>query len=117
MSTAEMKLVSNIRADYAEEEKEMSKMEQLKLLNKKARQPAKIFAYIFGILGTLILGTGMCLVMPDVIVGMITLGIIVGVVGIIMVSLNYFIYKKILKNGKRKYSEKIIALSDELLNK
>lgn len=117
MSTAEIKLITKIRDDYSQEQKGISKLERLKQLNKKAKRPAQLFAYIFGILGTLILGTGMCLVMPEVAANMMTLGVVVGVVGIIFVSVNYFIYKKLLANGKRKYSEQIINLSDELLKK
>ncbi len=63
------------------------------------------------------MGAGMCLVMPEVVANMMTVGVIVGVVGIIFVSVNYLIYKKLLANGKRKYSEQIINLSDELLKK
>ena len=47
----------------------------------------------------------------------LALGIVIGVVGIGMVSVTYALYQKILKARKRKYSADILALSDELLNK
>ena len=46
---------------------------------------------------------------------MMPLGIVIGVVGIAMVSANYFIYRAMLNARKRKYADKILALSDELL--
>ena len=42
------------------------------------------------------------------------LGIAVGVVGIIGVSVNYPIYKKILESAKQKYSADILALAREI---
>ena len=48
------------------------------------------------------------------IIGMI-LGIIIGVIGIVGISLNYPIYKKILENSKNKYSYDIIKLASEVL--
>ena len=42
------------------------------------------------------------------------IGIIVGVVGIFGVSINYFIYKRILEKGKNKYGSDIIRLAKEI---
>lgn len=56
----------------------------------------------------------MCLAM-QVIGNMMPLGIVIGVVGIAMVSANYFIYRAMLNARKRKYADEILALSDELL--
>ena len=64
----------------------------------------------------LLLGVGMCLSMK-VIGGESTfftmLGIAAGVIGIIGVSVNYAIYKKLLETSKEKYSADIIALADQ----
>lgn len=95
-------------------DEETNRLEQLKALDGAVRRPAAIFAYTFGILGALVLGVGMCLAM-EVIGSLMPLGIVVGVVGIAMVSANYFLYRRILNACKRKYAGKIIALSDELL--
>jgi hypothetical protein len=43
-------------------------------------------------------------------------GIVVGLIGILLVSVNYPLYKKILNKRKKKYADKIFALSDQLLN-
>lgn len=98
--------------------KEMTKLDELKALDKKVKMPAHVFAYIFGVLGSLILGTGMCLAMK--VIGSTTMhlivGIVVGFVGILLVSLTYPIYSKLLSNRKDKYAKEILAKSNELLN-
>lgn len=114
MTNVEMKSVERIRAQYTGRER--TKLDELKELDKRAKRPATVFAYTFGTIGTLILGLGMCLAMK-VIGDLMVLGILIGLVGIALVSVNYFIYKKILKSRKDKYSSRIFALSDELLNK
>lgn len=106
--------VEKIRGNYAE--KKADKLEELRALDKKARRPAKIFAYAFGAVGALVLGTGMCLAMK-VIGDLFALGVVVGVVGIAMVSLTPLLYGAILKRGKRRYAEQVISLSDEILHK
>ena len=116
MTANELKFVNKLRENYQSEGKEISKFEKLKNLNRQVNRPAEIFAYVFGVIGTLILGTGMCLVMPEVIGGMMGIGIAVGILGIILVSLTYPIYKRILMGRRIKYSERIIKLSNELLN-
>lgn len=51
-----------------------------------------------------------------VIGNMAPLGIVVGIVGIGMVAANYFLYKAILKSRRKKYADRVIALSNGLLN-
>lgn len=83
--------------------KETSKVIALKKLDRKAKSKANIFAYAFGVIMALVLGTGMCLSMKVIGGGsdfMMVLGIIIGIFGIIGVSANYPIYKKLLESGK-----------------
>lgn len=42
------------------------------------------------------------------------LGIIIGLIGIVMVGVNYPIYKKMLEKGKKKYAYDIIRLAKEI---
>ena len=49
----------SIAKEYAK--KDDSKVVALKKLDKKAKLPANVFAYTFGIIGALALGVGMCL--------------------------------------------------------
>ncbi len=114
MNTNELKRIEKIRNDYVE--KEVSKYDELKSLDKKVRKGANIFSYIFGIIGSLVLGFGMCMAMEVILEGNMIIGIIIGLVGILMVSVNYKLYKKIVNKNKNKYREQIIDLSNELLN-
>lgn len=116
-------LVQKIRTQYTE--KENTQLDALKALDKKVKKPANIFAYTFGTIGALVLGSGMSLAMnviePGTYFGitisenMMLPGIIIGLTGIAMVSVNYVIYKSILTSRRNKYANKIIALSDEIM--
>ena len=97
--------------------KQDSKVKALKRLDAKAKNPANIFTYTFGVISSLILGTGMSLAMGVIGGGaplMIALGIVIGCVGIVGVSVNYPIYKKILTKSKNKYASDIIKLANEI---
>ena len=111
------KIVKQIKEGY--EPKTKTKYDELIALNKRVELPAYIFAYGFGIIASLILGLGMCLAMQVIGTGipLMVLGIVIGVIGIALVSVNYPIFLAIIKSRKKKYAEKIIALSDELLTK
>lgn len=114
MTNQEVKRIEEIRSRY--ERKERSKFDELKALDKSVRRPADVFAYIFGGVGALVLGTGMCLAMK-VIGNFLVPGILIGLAGIVMLSSTYFLHKKILKSRRNKYSKRIFELSDSLLNK
>ena len=97
--------------------KTTSKVVALKKLDRKAKRPANIFAYTFGIAMSLVVGVGMCFAMNvigDGSMQMMVIGIIVGVIGIVGVSINYPIYKSILRKGKEKYAYEIIQLAKEI---
>ena len=95
--------------------KKESKVIALKKLDRKAKLPADIFVYTNGILMSLVLGIGMCFSM-NVIGGgkFFVLGIVIGIIGIIGVTTNYFSYKKILAASKEKYAQDIIRLANEI---
>lgn len=97
--------------------KDTSKVIALKKLDRKAKGKANIFAYTFGVIMTLVLGAGMCLSMKVIGDGstfMMTVGIIVGIIGIAGVSINYPIYKKLLESGKKQYAFEIMQLAKEI---
>lgn len=104
----------HIANEYAP--KDTTKVKQLKKLDAKAKLPAAIFTYTFGVICTLILGTGMCFAMQVIGSGVssIIIGSIVGIVGIIGCGVNYPIYKKMLANGKAKYGSDIMKLAKEI---
>lgn len=115
--------MKNLDAVYAEKiaeeysQKSESKVVALKKLDQKAKRPASVFAFTFGIIGALILGVGMCLAMGQIgdnSAGAMVAGIIIGCIGIAMVSVNYTLYKRILENGKKKYAFEIMELAKEI---
>lgn len=115
MDSKDKKYVEKVLNNY--EEKTPTKLDELKELDKKASKGANIFAYVFGTIGALVLGFGMCVAMKIILADLMIIGIIIGILGIFMVSINYFIYKKMLENGRKKYADQIKNLSNELLNK
>ncbi len=97
--------------------KDTSKVVALRKLDAKAKTPALVFAYTFGVAATLILGVGMCLSMKVIggdIPGMFVLGVILGVAGLAGAAVNYPIYQKLLARGKRKYAGDIMELAKEI---
>jgi len=104
----------SIAKEYAP--KDNSKIVALRKLDKKAKMPATVFTYTFGIISALVFGTGMCFAMQVIgsgITGML-LGIVVGIIGMIGCGVNYPIYRKMLENGKKKYAFEIVELAREI---
>lgn len=104
----------SIAKEYAP--KDNSKIVALRKLDRKAKLPATVFTYTWGIISALVLGTGMSLAMQ--VIGSSTLhmaiGIVVGIVGIIGCGVNYPIYKNMLESGKKKYAFEIVELAREI---
>jgi hypothetical protein len=94
--------------------KDTSKVVALRKLDARAKMPANVFAYTFGVVMALVFGTGLCLAMGEIGGGMIALGIVVGVVGMAGMGINYPIYKKLLARGKQKYAFEIMQLAREI---
>jgi uncharacterized membrane protein YccF (DUF307 family) len=99
--------------------KEEDKMEQLRRLHAQPTMKAQTVSLVLGILGTLILGTGMSLCMTELGAALgsfaMVLGIAVGLVGMVMVALAYPMYCRTLKREREKIAPEILRLSDELL--
>ena len=111
-------LVQKIRSQYTE--KESTELDALRELDEKVKRPANMFAYIFGSIGAIIMGAGMSLIMTDIGAGIgvaepMIPGIVVGIAGMFMAIVNYPIYKRILRSRRKKYADKIIALSDSIM--
>ena len=104
----------SIAKEYAP--KDNSKIVALRKLDAKAKMPATVFTYTFGIIASLVAGLGMCLSM-QVIGGttlLTVLGIVIGIIGFIGMGVNYPIYKKMLEKGKKKYAFEIVELAKQI---
>lgn len=100
--------------------KETSKVVALRKLDAKAKLPANIFTYTLGVVSALVFGTGMCLAMGQIGGGTqvsFIAGIIIGIIGMVGMSVNYPIYKRILASGKKKYAFEIMELAKEISGK
>ena len=107
-------IAESIAKDYAP--KDNSKIVALKKLDNRAKLPAIIFTYSFGIASSLVVGIGMCLAMQVIGSGMasMVLGIIIGMIGFVGCGVNYPIYKKKLEKGKAKYAYEIVELARQI---
>lgn len=114
MKEQERNIVESIREEYAP--REDNDFDKLRSLDRKVRMPAEALAYVLGVLGALVLGVGMCIAL-QAIAAPVALGIVVGVAGIAIVSVNYPIYRAVLNARKRKYASRVLELGDKLLNK
>ena len=116
-SAQQQQEVEAIRQKYLP--KEEDKMEQLRRLHAIPGQKAQAAALSAGVAGTLIMGTGMSLVMTEIgdLLGSLAIvaGITVGIVGIVLAALAYPIYNRVLKKQRQKIAPEILRLSEELL--
>ena len=116
-SAAQQKEIENIRKNYLP--KEEDKMEQLRKLHAYPTQKAQMASIAIGVIGALVMGTGMSLAMTEIgaVLGnfAMVLGIAVGMVGMVLVALAYPIYNRVLKKQRKKIAPTILRLSDELL--
>ena len=96
--------------------KDNSKIVALRKLDRRAKLPATVFTYTWGIISALIFGTGMCLAMQVIGSGMthMILGIVIGIIGMIGCGVNYPVYTRLLERGKKKYAFEIVELAKEI---
>ena len=109
--------VEEIRKAYLP--KEEDKMEKLRKLHSIPTQKAQSASIAVGVIGALILGTGMSLCMTELggFLGgtAMFIGIPVGIVGLILVAFAYPVYKRVLKQEREKIAPEILRMTDELL--
>ncbi|ASA23454.1 hypothetical protein [Paenibacillus donghaensis] len=102
--------VNDIRKQYLSREED--KMKQLKLLDSKVKAPGKIAAGVLGTSGALLLGAGMSNIM---VWDAMNNGLAMGIPGLVIALLSYPAYGLITGSRKKKYADRIIKLSDELM--
>ncbi len=111
-SAKEKKEIEGIRTKYIPREE--SGLDKLRRLDASVTEKATVLSLVLGVLGTLILGTGMSLCM---VVGgkWFVPGIVIGFIGIVSAVLAYPAYNKVIKRERVKVSAEILRLTDELL--
>lgn len=103
----------------------VSPLDELRAVDRRVNRPAAVFAYIFGSVSALVLGTGMCFAMDVIEAGtyygitvgenMMLPGIIIGLGGMLACLLTHPLYKGILNSRRRKYAKTVLELSDRIM--
>ncbi len=121
-SAKEQAGIRRIREKYEEpKQPTMSAMEQVRALDARATQKAMTVSLTVGILGALILGTGMSLIMTELgeLLGLgawsTVIGVAVGLIGLVPVLVAYPLYTATLKRERKRIAPEILRLTDELL--
>ena len=118
-SAKQMEEIRRIREKYEAKNETEDKMEKLRRLDESATKKATVFSLILGILGTLIMGTGMSLAMTELAYFLgdfaMPVGIGTGVIGIVIISLAYPVYTHTLKKERERIAPEILRLTDELM--
>lgn len=119
-SAKEQEEIRRIQQKY--QPKEEDDIDRLRKLDAKVTEKATIVSLELGIIGALILGSGMSLIMTDLgnILGMqgitnIVVGLLVGSIGMVLTILAYPVYQKVLKREREKIAPEILKLTGELI--
>ena len=109
--------IEEIRKAYLP--KEEDKMTELRRLHAIPTQKAQTLSLTVGIIGLLILGTGMSLCMTELGAALgrfsMFIGVAVGLVGLVPVALAYPLYNRVLKKEREKIAPEILRLTDNLM--
>jgi len=116
-SAQQQEEIRSIRKKYAAPEED--KMEQLRRLDRQATDKAQARSIALGVIGSLVLGTGMSLAMTDL-SGFLSgaamfFGVLIGLIGIVLIALAYPVYHHALQKERQRIAPEILRLTDELL--
>lgn len=111
-SAAQQDEVMNIRKKYLPQEE--NKMEQLRRLDRSVTRKAQAASITVGVIGSLILGVGMCCAMVWQGTWFFP-GIVIGLAGIAVVALAYPVYNHVAKKERKRVAPEILRLSEELM--
>lgn len=111
-SAPQQEEIRRIREKYLP--KEENKLEQLRRLDKQVTAKGTKRAIAVGIIGALVMGTGMscCMVGPE---PLMLPGIIVGILGMVLVGTAYPLYARITKKERERIAPEILRLTEELM--
>lgn len=111
-SSAQQAEVERIRKKYLPPEED--KMEQLRRLDRSAARKGTVLSLIVGVLGALIMGTGLCCVLVWEGSWFVP-GIVIGIVGIALLSCAYPVYVKVTERERARIAPEILRLTEELM--
>ena len=119
-NAAQQQEIETIRNKYTPRQE--TPLERLRKLDNMATQKAQAASIAMGVIGALVMGSGMSLLMTDLhqklalgVGQAMVIGLLAGFVGIVLVALAYPIYNRVLKKERERIAPEILRLSDELL--
>ncbi|MBQ9150889.1 MAG: hypothetical protein IJX72_01460 [Clostridia bacterium] len=113
-SAKEQDEVKRIREKYIPETEAEDKMTRLRRLDASVTKKGTVWSVIVGVIGTLIMGSGMSMAM---VAGgdWFILGVILGVAGIAVLSVAYPLYTAITRRERARITPEILRLTEELM--
>lgn len=109
--------VDMIRAKYLPPRED--KLETLRRLDNSVHKKPMALSLSLGVVGTLLLGTGMSLIMTDLaaVLGFFryVLGLVLGINGLAAAILAWPVYEYVLKRERQRLAPEILRLSEELM--
>ena len=109
--------VEEIRKAYLP--KEEDKLSELRKLHAIPTRKAQTVSLTVGIIGALIMGTGMSLCMTDLGAALgsfaMIAGVLTGLAGMVMAAFAYPVYNNTLKKEREKIAPEILRLTDALM--
>ena len=121
-SAREQEEIRAIRRKYAAAEPPVDRLAELRRIDAAVTQKAAAVSLVFGVIGALLLGTGMSLIMTELgaMLGLaggtaMLASRLIGIPGILLVAAAYPIYNRILAREREKRAPEILRLTDELM--
>lgn len=111
-SAKEQEEIKKIRQKYVPREED--KMETLRRLDQSVTQKGTIVSIVIGVIGSLIMGIGMCCTMVWKGIWFVP-GIIIGIIGIGILAVAYPAYHHITKKERERIAPEILRLTEELM--
>lgn len=99
-----------IRRKYME--RGTTKLDQLQALDAKVKTPGTVVASMLGVIGALVMGAGMSNVM---VWDNMTVGLALGIPGLVMVCLAWPVYRAITGRRRKKYARQVMELSGAIM--
>lgn len=110
-SAKERAEIEAIRKKYESPVKSSDKLAELKRLDKQAELPGTLTAVGIGVFGTLILGTGLALILKTI---FFITGLCIGILGLSIMASALPAFRKITQIRRKQLAPEIFRLSEEL---
>lgn len=107
----ERKEIEVIRSKYLKKSDE--KLEELRKLDAKVKRNPSIISIALGVIGILVFGLGLSMILKF---ELFAWGVIICVAGTALMIIAYPIFKYVYNKNMNKFKDRILTLSNELLN-